>query len=157
MKRNRIIAPLLAFLLLLAACDKLDDSGDGAINSVLPGTWSFSYELQSDDDTGLAFEYEKVIFGADGTCAITYLDHDEPVLDADGNDTGQYVHVYEALHGTYRASNAVIRIDSSEADGQERTMLWAVRSFSDERIVADFDFDLDGQHVRAVVTLERVE
>ena len=143
------------FTLLPFSCDKLDDGGDEAINEVLVGTWSFSYELQSEDDVDLSFSYEQVIFRSDGTCAITYPDGLKPVLDADGNETGEYEQAYSALTGIYRASNAVIRIESSDVGGEERVMLWVIQSFSEKRLTANYDFELDSQPVRAVVTLEK--
>ncbi|MBR1548885.1 MAG: hypothetical protein IJ637_09205 [Prevotella sp.] len=124
---------VLAMACMLTACDKLDD-GDDAVLGVLPGTWMFSYELQSDEDTGLVFYYDQVIFGDDGTCAIT-----SPT---------------STMNGTYRASNAVIRIDG-EAGGEQRTMLWRIISFSKKQVVAEYEFEYNEQSVTAIVTLER--
>jgi len=120
-------------VLLLSGCDKLDDSGD-AISEILPGTWLFSYDLQSDEDPGLMFSYDQVIFTDDGNCVITY-------------PGGQ-------MDGTYRANGSVIRIDGI-INGETHTMLWRVRSFARKKIVAEYDFELGRQHITAIVTLDR--
>ena len=56
---------------LLTGCDKLSDDDD-AVAELLPGTWTFSYELQSEEETGLSFNYDHVIFRTDSTVTITY-------------------------------------------------------------------------------------
>lgn len=54
MKRKiRYISLLLLAVLtvgMLCGCDKLSDDDD-AVVELLPGTWAFSYELQSEEDT----------------------------------------------------------------------------------------------------------
>ena len=57
----------------LTACDKLSDDDDMVVE-ILPGTWAFSYELQSEEDTGLSFNYDHVVFRQDGTVSIIYPD-----------------------------------------------------------------------------------
>jgi len=135
MKGRRLLHIFLTgfVVLLISGCDKLDDSGN-AIAGVLPGTWLFSYELQSEQDTGLAFEYETVVFRPDATCTITYPD-------------GQ-------MDGTYRASGSVIRIDGS-INGEARSMLWRILSFSPKQVVAEYEFEWGDQSIMAVVTLDR--
>ena len=132
--------------LLLAGCDKLDDSDDGTIREVLPGRWAFSYVIQSDEDPGLEFSYKQVTFNEDGTCAITYVDR----MDDEGNP------VMAALHGNYVASGAVIRIVSSEIDGEERVMLWRIVSLSLTQLVAEYDFTMDGNSLTVIVTLDKL-
>lgn len=122
-----------ALLMLLASCDKLDD-GDDAIVEVLPGTWLFSYELQSEAETGLTFQYDHVIFRTDGTCSITYPDG--------------------SMEGTYRAGSAVIKIEG-EAGGEQRTMLWRILSFTKKQVVAEYEFEYNEESVTAIVTLDR--
>ena len=134
----------LTAAMLLTACDSLDKNG--AINEILPGDWAFNYELQSDVETGLSFSYEQVIFRADGTCAITYPDG----YDEDGNV------VYGALSGTYQAGDASIYIQGVLDDGVEREMLWRILSFSQKEIVAEYEFEFQGQSVTAILTLERI-
>ena len=93
MKRTRTIFLLVSMVLMagmLTGCDKLSDDDD-AIVELLPGTWAFSYELLSEEDTGLSFSYDHVIFRKDNTVTITYPD-------------GQ-------IDGTYRAGSAEIRIE----------------------------------------------
>jgi len=124
---------LLALTLLPAGCDSLDD--DGAINEVIEGTWAFKYSTDRPLDFELA--YERVVFRHDATCAIEY----------DGG----------SLSGTYRAGDAVIRIDYDDG-GETKQMLWLLRSFSKEQIVAEYTFDYDGGgDVTAVVTLDRID
>ena len=131
---RNVICTLLLSCLMLAGCDRLDDTG--AIREVLPGTWGFSYELLGDADLGVEFSYDRVVFGSDGTCAIAY----------EGG----------ALTGTYQAGDAVIRIVSLLPDGSERIMLWRIRSFSPYEIETEYDFEIGGQQVTAVVTLTRL-
>lgn len=138
-KTIRYIFLLLSVMLMegsLSSCDKLSDDDD-AVADLLPGTWAFSYELQSDHDTGLSFSYDHVIFRTDNTVSITYPD-------------GQ-------MDGTYRAGNTEIRIEGDLGDGQERTMHWVIQSFSDKQIKAEYKFEFDGQSVTAFVTLDRTD
>ena len=138
-KTIRNIFQLLSITLMagmLAGCDKLSDDDDAVVD-LLPGTWAFSYELQSEQDTGLSFSYDHVIFRKDNTVSITYPD-------------GQ-------MDGTYRAGGTEIRIEGDLGDGQERIMHWIILSFSDKQIKAEYKFDFDGQSVTAFVTLERTD
>lgn len=121
---------------ILTGCDKLSDDDD-AIVDLLPGTWAFSYELQSEEDTGLSFSYDHVIFRKDNTVTITYPD-------------GQ-------MDGTYRAGSAEIRIEGDMGDGQERMMHWVILAFSDKQIKAEYKFELGEQTVTALVTLDRTD
>ena len=121
---------------ILTGCDKLSDDDD-AIVDLLPGTWAFSYELQSEEDTGLSFSYDHVIFRKDNTVTITYPD-------------GQ-------MDGTYRAGSAEIRIEGDVGDGQERMMHWVILAFSDKQIKAEYKFELGEQTVTAFVTLDRTD
>ena len=121
---------------ILTGCDKLSDDDD-AIVDLLPGTWAFSYELQSEEDTGLSFSYDHVIFRKDNTVTITYPD-------------GQ-------MDGTYRAGSAEIRIEGDMGDGQERMMHWVILAFSDKQIKAEYKFELGEQTVTAFVTLDRTD
>ena len=121
---------------LLAGCDKLSDDDD-AIVDLLPGTWAFSYELLSEEDTGLSFSYDHVIFREDNTVTITYPD-------------GQ-------IDGTYRAGSAEIRIEGDLGDDQERMMHWVILAFSDKQIKAEYKFEFGEQTVTAIVTLDRTD
>ena len=121
--------------LTLSNCDKLDDSDGGIVNEVLPGKWTFSYTFKDDADPGLEFQYKYVLFNEDGTCALTYNDG--------------------ALNGTYQATSAMIRIVSSDVDGQERIMLWRIISLSSKQIIAEYSFDLNAQSFTVVVTLDK--
>lgn len=121
---------------LLTGCDKLSDDDD-AIVDLLPGTWAFSYELLSEEDTGLSFSYDHVIFREDNTVTITYPD-------------GQ-------MDGTYRAGSAEIRIEGDLGDGQERMMHWVILAFSDKQIKAEYKFEFGEQTVTALVTLDRTD
>lgn len=121
---------------VLSACDKLDDGDDGALQGVIVGDWDFSYELLGNEDTGLAFEFQQVIFRQDGTCSITYPEG--------------------SLEGTWRAGNSVIKIEGSIDNGDMQTMLWRVQSFSARQLVAEYDFEINGTSVKAVVTLDKV-
>lgn len=117
--------------LLLTGCDKLEN-GD-TINEILPGMWGFSYE--TDEELDMTIEYDNVVFASDGTCTI---------------GTGS-----EQLTGTYRASDAVIRIDYAYGS-DERTMLWRVLQMSPYKIVAEYSFDYGQKNVTATVFLDRV-
>ncbi|MBQ7571830.1 MAG: hypothetical protein IJT19_06275 [Bacteroidaceae bacterium] len=123
--------------LVLTGCDKLDDGDDGIINEVLPGKWAFSYTFKDDADPGLEFQYRYVLFREDGTCDLVYI--------ADG----------DALHGTYQATRAMIRIVSSDIGDEERVIVWKITSFSAKQLVAEYSFDMNGQSFTAVVTLEK--
>jgi hypothetical protein len=139
MKKIRNIFLLLSAVLIagmMASCDKLSDDDD-AVAELLPGTWAFSYELQSEEDTGLSFNYDHVIFRKDSTVTITYPD-------------GQ-------IDGKYRAGNVEIRIEGKLDDGQDRLMHWVIQSFSNKQIKAEYKFEFNEQTVTALVTLERTD
>lgn len=139
MKRTRTIFLLVSMVLMagmLTGCDKLSDDDD-AIVELLPGTWAFSYELLSEEDTGLSFSYDHVIFRKDNTVTITYPD-------------GQ-------IDGTYRAGSAEIRIEGDLGDDQERMMHWVILAFSDKQIKAEYKFEFGEQTVTALVTLDRTD
>ena len=139
MKRTRTIFLLVSMVLMagmLTGCDKLSDDDD-AIVELLPGTWAFSYELLSEEDTGLSFSYDHVIFREDNTVTITYPD-------------GQ-------IDGTYRAGSAEIRIEGDLGDDQERMMHWVILAFSDKQIKAEYKFEFGEQTVTALVTLDRTD
>ena len=127
---------MLLMSVVLSGCDKLSDDDD-AVTELLPGTWAFSYELQSEEDTGLSFSYDHVIFRQDGTVTITYPD-------------GQ-------IDGTYRAGSAEIRIEGQLDDGQDRLMHWVIQSFSNQQIKAEYKFEFGEQMVTALVTLDRTD
>lgn len=120
----------------LISCDKLSDDDD-AVADLLPGTWTFSYELQSEEETGLSFNYDHLIFRTDSTVTITY-------------PGGQ-------MDGKYRAGSAEIRIEGKLADGQERLMHWIIQSFSNKQIIAEYKFEFNEQSVTAIVTLDRTD
>ena len=131
MKKIGYIFLLLSIVLMvgtLASCDKLSDDDD-AVAEILPGTWAFSYELQSAEETGLSFSYDHVIFRKDSTVTITYPD-------------GQ-------MDGKYRAGSAEIRIEGKLADGQDRLMHWQIK--------AEYKFEFNEQSVTALVTLDRTD
>ena len=139
MKRTRTIFLLVSMVLMagmLTGCDKLSDDDD-AIVELLPGTWAFSYELLSEEDTGLSFSYDHVIFREDNTVTITYPD-------------GQ-------IDGTYRAGSAEIRIEGDLGDDLERMMHWVILAFSDKQIKAEYKFEFGEQTVTALVTLDRTD
>lgn len=139
MKRTRTIFLLVSMVLMagmLTGCDKLSDDDD-AIVELLPGTWAFSYELLSEEDTGLSFSYDHVIFRKDNTVTITYPD-------------GQ-------IDGTYRAGSAEIRIEGDLGDDLERMMHWVILAFSDKQIKAEYKFEFGEQTVTALVTLDRTD
>ena len=131
MRRSRCWL-VLALCCCMAACEDLAQD-DGAIKSVLPGTWSFTYE--ADGDLGFELNYELVIFRTDNTCSITY-------------DEGQ-------LDGTYRTGDALISIDVPERD-DDHPLLWRLVSFSPYEVVADYLYDADGRSVTVTVTLSKV-
>jgi hypothetical protein len=93
--------------------------------------------LQSEEDTGLSFNYDHVIFRKDSTVTITYPD-------------GQ-------IDGKYRAGNVEIRIEGKLDDGQDRLMHWVIQSFSNKQIKAEYKFEFNEQTVTALVTLERTD
>ena len=139
MKQISYIFLLVSVVLMagtLTSCDKLSDDDD-AIVDLLPGTWAFSYELQSEHETGLSFNYDHVIFRNDSTVTITYPD-------------GQ-------MDGKYRAGSAEIRIEGKLADGQDRLMHWIIQSFSNKQIKAEYKFEYNEQTVTALVTLDRTD
>ena len=138
-KTLRDIFLLLSIVLMagsLASCDKLSDDDD-AVAELLPGTWAFSYELQSEEETGLSFNYDHVIFRTDSTVTITY-------------PGGQ-------MDGKYRAGSAEIRIEGKLADGQDRLMHWIIQTFSNKQIKAEYKFEFNEQSVTALVTLDRTD
>ena len=138
-KKIRYTFLLLSVVLMagsLIGCDKLSDD-DYAVAELLPGTWAFSYELQSEEETGLSFSYDHVIFRKDSTVTITYPD-------------GQ-------MDGKYRAGSAEIRIEGKLADGQDRLMHWGIQSFSNKQIKAEYKFEFNEQTVIALVTLDRTD
>ena len=122
----------LVALLALTACDKLEDSD--VINETLPGTWAFSYKASEQLDFEMSFQC--VIFREDGTCSLTYPDGQE--------------------NGTYRASNAAIKIDAV-IDGEQQTYLWRVLVMSPDRVVAEYTHQMQGgRDVMLTVTLEKL-
>lgn len=143
---------MLLCSLLLTGCDKLDDSDDGMVAEILPGKWAFSYVIRSDEDPGLEFNYKQVIFKEDGTCAITY---DEQVSYKDEDDNWHTEIVEKAITGTYVANSSVIRIVSSDFDGEERVMLWRIMTLSAKQVVTEYDFSMGGSSMTAVVTLDK--
>jgi hypothetical protein len=138
-KKIRYTFLLLSVVLMagsLIGCDKLSDDDD-AVADLLPGTWAFSYELQSEEETGLSFSYDHVIFRKDGTVSITYPD-------------GQ-------LDGKYLAGGTEIRIDGKLDDGKERIMHWIILSFSDKQVKIKYKFEFNNQTIIALVTLDRTD
>lgn len=127
---------LLVSLPLVSSCDRLSDDDD-MVAEVLPGTWAFSYELQSEEDPGLYFSYDHVIFRTDGTVSITYPDG--------------------SMEGTYRAGGDVIRIEGRLDNGDEQLMLWRIIAFSAQQLTAEYDFEFGGQRIKALVTLDRTD
>jgi len=124
---------VLTALLTVGGCEKLSRDGD-AIMEVLPGKWAFTYETS--ENLGMEFNYDYVVFTADGHCAITF---------EGGQD-----------EGTYRASDDAIAIDTGESlDG--RIMLWRVNSFSPYEVEAIYTFDWNGGTATATIWLEKVE
>ena len=156
-----LLAILLTACSTLVSCDRLDDSDGDVVSRVLPGKWSFSYIINGDEDPGLNLQYKHVIFEEDGTCAITYIDNYDIQYDEEGNikvdayGNPVLVPIYAALHGTYQATNTMIRIVSSDIDNEERVLLWRILSLSEQQVVAEYDFDMNGSSLTAVVTLDR--
>ena len=122
--------------LMLTGCDKLDDGDASLVREVLPGTWAFSYELQSEEEVGIEVDYEYVIFRDDNTVSITYPEG--------------------SLEGTYEAGSVAIRIDGAVDGGSQQQMLWRIITFSKKKITAEYKFDWQDQAVTAIVTLEKV-
>jgi hypothetical protein len=133
---KKMLIPIVFLCCLISSCDKLEDGDADVILDILPGTWAFSYELQSEEETGLAFEYDHVIFRTDGTVSITYPGG--------------------SLDGTYQAGSAVIRIEGQAGGKETRQMLWRIISFSSKTLNADYTFDFNGQSITATVMLEKV-
>lgn len=133
MKRLYLIIIMIGAL--LAGCDKLDDGDANLVAEMLPGNWAFSYELLQ-EDTGLSFTYDHVIFREDGTVSITYPDG--------------------SLEGTYEAGSISIYITGDIGDGQMRQMLWRILSFSGKQIILQYDMEANGQSITAIVTLQKV-
>ena len=161
-RRHLYTIVLALCIVLTVGCDRLDDGDDGLVADVLPGEWAFSYELLSDDDLAMEFNYKQVIFRRDSTCAITYIDgyaerldeQGRPVVGIDGEPV--YEPVWGALNGTYQATNSMIRIVSSDFDGTERVLLWRISSLSSRRIVAEYEFEYSpSKFAIAVVTLDK--
>lgn len=125
----------LILSILLTGCDKLEDGDSNVVRDVLPGGWAFSYELLSEEETGLEFEYEMVYFNPDGTIRITYPDGE--------------------MTGTYEAGSSLIKIEGN-IDGETRQMLWRILSLSEKYIKIEYKFDFGGQDVTAIVELEKV-
>lgn len=134
MKQILVIA--MTICTLLSGCDKLDDGDAGLVREVLPGTWAFSYELQSEEEVGIEVDYEYVIFREDNTISITYPEG--------------------SLEGTYEAGSVAIRIEGNVNGGEHQQMLWRIITFSKKKITAEYKFDWNGQSVIAIVTLEKV-
>ncbi|MGX8696701.1 MAG: hypothetical protein ACSW8D_09970 [Prevotella sp.] len=122
----------LLMTLALAACDKLEDSD--VTSEALVGKWAFSYKTTETLDYELSYKY--VVFNADGSCALIYKDGELP--------------------GTYRASQAVIRIEAN-ANGEDYTLLWLVLSMSPYQIVTEYTHKLnDEREVTMTVTLDKL-
>ena len=118
---------------IITACDKLEDSD--VTGEALIGRWAFSYKVSQPIDYELA--YQHIIFQADGSCVLTY-------------DGGQ-------LSGTYRASEAVIRIEGTLDNGRQQLMVWRVLSMSPYRVVAEYEHELsDERYVTFIVTLDKL-
>lgn len=128
---QRYLMIWLVALLALTGCDKLDDSD--VIGETLPGTWAFSYKASEQLDFEMSFQ--TVVFRDDGTCSLTYPDGQE--------------------NGSYRASNAAIRIDAT-IDGETKAYLWRVLVMSPRRIVAEYIHQAQGRDVVLTVTLEKL-
>ena len=134
MKKNLCFLTLILSI-LLTGCDKLEDGDSNVVKDVLPGGWAFSYELLSEEETGLEFEYEMVYFNPDGTIRITYPDGE--------------------MTGTYEAGSSIIKIEGN-IDGETRQMIWRILSLSEKYIKIEYKFDFGGQDVTAIVELEKV-
>ena len=160
---RRLYNILLALCTLLAvSCDKLDDGDDTLVAEVLPGEWAFTYELRSDEELSLEFNYKQVIFRRDSTCAITYVDGYTERLDDEGNPVvgadGEPVYdiVWGALNGTYQATSAMIRIESNELGNSQQVMLWRIDRLSRRQIVAEYEFEYaKDKYATAIVTLDK--
>jgi len=127
MRRTTILTLLLGVIWMATSCDKLEN-GDVELS----GKWALSY--RTTERLGFDFSYDYVIFRDDGTCAICY----------DGGE----------MRGTYRASDAVIRIEAQEDDLE---LMWKVLSMSPYKIVTEYEYaPTDGKHIIVTVTLERV-
>lgn len=131
MRHTTKVLWLLFASALLSACERL--GGNEAINAVICGTYTFTYETSEPLD--MDFDYEYVVFRPDGTCALTYEDGE--------------------LSGTYRAGDAAIVIEG-EGTPDGKPMLWRVVSFSPYDILADYTFDNNGLPVTAVIKLEKL-
>jgi hypothetical protein len=94
-----------------------------------------------------------VIFNEDATCAITY-DEEVHYQDDEGNWHSEIVE--KALNGTYVANNSVIRIVSSDIGGEEQVMLWSIVSLSTKQVVAEYNFNMGGGNMLAIVTLDKI-
>ena len=136
MKKTMILSIMTMCALMLTGCDKLDDGDAGLVREVLPGTWAFSYELQSEEEVGIEVDYEYVIFRNDNTVSITYPEG--------------------SLEGTYEAGSVAIRIEGNVNGGEQQQMLWRIITFSKKKITAEYKFDWNGKSVTAIVTLEKV-
>lgn len=133
MTKHLVLFALFFASLLAAGCDKLEDSDVTA--DTLAGRWAFSYKTSEPLDFELSYRF--IVFQADGTCALVY-------------DSGQ-------LDGTWRASEALIRIEGSLDDGRQQLMLWRVLSLSPYRIEAEYDYELNsGRYVTITVTLDKL-
>ena len=158
---RKVLLLMAVLSLLLTGCDHLDDGDGGQINDVLLGEWAFSYSIRSDEDPGFEFDYKTVVFNADKTCSLLFVDGYELQLDDEGQPlvdvAGDEILVPRMgeLHGTYVASATMIRIVSYDIGNEERVMLWRVVSLSPRQVVAEYDFTLDGVSMTAVVTLDK--
>ena len=133
MRKKFALLTVLLLGVLMAACDKLEDSD--VTGDTLIGRWTFSYKTSEPLDYELSYKF--VTFNADGSCALIY-------------DGGQ-------LEGTYRASMAVIRIDATTSDGKEHTLLWRVLSMSPYQIVSEYEHEMnDSRQIRMTVTLDKL-
>ena len=133
MGKKMLLALTALLTLAVAGCDKLEDSDMTA--ETLVGRWAFSYKASETIDYELAYQF--ITFSDDGTCSLAY-------------EGGQ-------LNGTYRASEAVIRIEGQLDDGKEQSMMWRVLSLSPYRIVTEYDLELgNDRHVMITVTLDRL-
>ena len=80
--------------------------------------------------------FQCIIFRQDGTCSLTYPDGQE--------------------NGTYRASNAAIKIDAN-IDGEQKTYLWRVLVMSPYRVVAEYTHQMQGgREIVLTVTLDKL-
>ena len=133
MAKHLVLLALLFVSLMTAGCDKLEDSDLTA--ETLAGRWAFSYKTSEPLDFELSYRF--VVFQADGTCALVY-------------DGGQ-------LNATWRASEALIRIEGSLDDGRQQLMLWRVLSLSPYHIEADYDHEMSsGRNITITVTLDKL-